>query len=177
MNTEALKNILDAHAQIMKILDVLESIGLQAEPNDDPNSIGNLIYNTADKLNEAYREISGLSMAQTDEVFSETVNTHTNQLYQVNDGNGSTFHICIPIACEITPLLNWIQRCMHRGISVSFSPVERITEGFSYHLVVDPGSKKAWDIYLPLDFEGRTDDAILEWYNDYFSVPANYIIK
>lgn len=175
MNTEALKNILDAHAQIMKILDVLESIGLQAEPNDDPNSIGNLIYNTADKLNEAYREISGLSMAQTDEVFSETVNTHTNHLYEVNDGNGSTFYICIPIPCETAPLLDWMRHYM-KG-NMFFEPVERITEGFSYHLVVDPGSKKAWDIYLPLDFEGRTDDAILEWYNDYFSVPANYIIK
>lgn len=55
-------------------------------------------------------------------------------------------------------LVDGVQKCEH-----------------SYELLMHPGKDNEFKIFMPRDFDGRTDDAIYEWVSDYFS-STNYTV-
>lgn len=144
----------DAYENINKVIDILTAVGLEVNPNNSENNVGHLLYEVLDYLANRIE--------------------NSRQFYEINDGNGEVFYIRTSV--QIKDLKDWLDKVFKKGAWQSADAVEQIKEGFSYHLAMEPKNGIGeWDVYLPLKFEGNTDDAIYEWVKDYFT-STNYII-
>ena len=153
------KDVFQAYRNIKKAIDALESIGLLVEPDQDKPTVGNYLYGALDNL---LRYCESMSFPEDG-----------NALFEVDDGNGERFYLCFPT--QIDNRTEWLQITTNTGVTLSCTPVEQITEGFSYHLIMHPGTEEQWHLFLPVSFDGKTDDAIYEWVTEYFRT-TNYII-